>query len=1032
MSADLDARIERLRRKLATLTDPEERADQAAAIAALEAQRAPPVPRTHTQTIADHAQVNLAVAGNVHGNIYLDGRRADAAEKLLAGYLRRLCERCGSLPLEGVHQVKQLGESVMRLDQVYTQLTVGGAAPRELLTGADLRAFDARRYLEAHTGEQLLPWQRRTSVQRPLTSDEQIKLNRRIDPVTAAVRDAALTFDHERYENVNLARLDRLDPDELQQMAETNDGLAFFGPALVTDAIADNARLVLLGEPGSGKSTALRYLTLTLAHAVLDQQVDPTTQLAGWDRLGAQGRLLPLFLPLLPFARALAQDTTRAGNADELWNYTADRLEPGNLRTGLATAVHAELAAGRVLLLLDGLDEVAGAESRRKVVRAVQLFAQEWPQCRMVVSCRVRAYEGEQNQAWQLPGWPTATLEPWNAAQQQHFIAAWYQAAVDAGALPEAQRVERAQSLQRAVAASPDLQRLADRPLLLTVMALVHLNDGRLPEDRVLLYSRCIDILLSQWEVRGKDQSEYKSLMDYIGLPDRDVQRLRPLLTRAAFVAHQAGTPDSPGTLGRDTLHAMTSEHLATLDHPDPYRGANKFLEYTDHRAGLIQASDAGDAYVFPHLTFQEYLAGLELTSGLGVVAKIMERRADDRWRIPMLLGVGEYVSGEKLEMPYQLLSELLWAEQRTDERRARDLILAAEIAEDVGWDQLMERGGATFKKLRADLAQALVTVVEGTALPAAERVRTGRLLGRLGDPRPGVCDLPPDMIPFAGGTFVVGNTPEEYKRIIAVEKEDDNERFARRWYQHTINTQTVTVATFELARYPVTNTQYTLFLADDGYNPTKPWWDDAGRAWLARDDYAEGLQSWRQRAHKQQPEWWDDERFGKLRPNHPVVGVSWYEAVAFCRWLTEHLNDGWVYWLPTEAEWEYAVRGMARRIYPWGKEAPDSERANFHRIYSGTTAVGCFPLGATPEGIHDLAGNVWEWTGSVYAPYPYNLDDRREQPDSPAGKRFALRGGGWNYRSIYLRASSRDNYLHDNHNNNVGFRLARRLPVTR
>src|SRR5262249_26393529 len=163
-------------------------------------------------------------------------------------------------------------------------------------------------------------------------------------------------------------------------------------------------------------------------------------------------------------------------------------------------------------------------------------------------------------------------------------------------------------------------------------------------------------------------------------------------------------------------------------------------------------------------------------------------------------------------------------------------------------------------------------------------------------------------------------------------------------------------------------------------------WWDDAARAWLARDDAAtEGLEDWQRRRFKDQPEWWNDEKGGRMRPNQPVVGVSWYEATAFCRWLTEHPvynPESHAYVLPSEAEWEYAVRGHERRPYPWGTEEPDGERANFEEIYDGTTAVGCFPRGATPEGVYDLAGNVREWTRSEYTNYPYDPHGGREDPN--------------------------------------------------
>jgi formylglycine-generating enzyme required for sulfatase activity len=297
--------------------------------------------------------------------------------------------------------------------------------------------------------------------------------------------------------------------------------------------------------------------------------------------------------------------------------------------------------------------------------------------------------------------------------------------------------------------------------------------------------------------------------------------------------------------------------------------------------------------------------------------------------------------------------------------------------------------------------------VVEGTTLPSKDRVQAGVYLGWLGDPRSGVCTLPPAMVRIEGGEFVMGDEDEAHS---------------------------VTVASFEIGRYPVTNAQYKLFIDDDGYNPDAPWWDEAGRAWLLRDDYVtEGLVRWQKRHYKQHPEWWHHERYGITHPNHPVVGISWHEAVAFCRWLTQNQGynpDCYVYTLLSEAEWEYAARRAIRRIYPWGNEDPDAEHANFNRVYNNTSAVGCFVPGATPvEQIHDLSGNVWEWVRSEYRSYPYDPDDGREDTDNPADKKFVLRGGGWDDRSHLLRTSFRLDLMPDYRTSVIGFRLVRYPP---
>jgi serine/threonine-protein kinase len=136
--------------------------------------------------------------------------------------------------------------------------------------------------------------------------------------------------------------------------------------------------------------------------------------------------------------------------------------------------------------------------------------------------------------------------------------------------------------------------------------------------------------------------------------------------------------------------------------------------------------------------------------------------------------------------------------------------------------------------------------------------------------------------------------------------------------------------------------------------------------------------------------------------PNRPVASVSWYEAAAYCAW------DG--VRLPFEAEWERAARGIEGREYPWGKEEPDEQRANFDRKVGNPTPVGLYPAGATPEGVADMAGNVWEW-----------LEDWYERD-----RVRVLRGGSFFLDSRNLRASFRYMDVPGDRSNSVGFRCAR------
>ena len=202
-----------------------------------------------------------------------------------------------------------------------------------------------------------------------------------------------------------------------------------------------------------------------------------------------------------------------------------------------------------------------------------------------------------------------------------------------------------------------------------------------------------------------------------------------------------------------------------------------------------------------------------------------------------------------------------------------------------------------------------------------------------------------------------------------------------------------VTLGAFFMARFPVTNVQYEKF-------------DSA-------------------HARKRAP-WAND--------NHPVIYVSWTEATAFCKWLSQ--KEGKKYRLPTEAEWEYAARGSDGRLFPWGNEFSSGKFANFADArtnlvwrepsiddgYAETAPIGVFPLGASPFGIEELSGNVHEWCNDWYAPYQ---NKERTNPIGPGGgQQRVLRGGSWRSRVASLRSVARSSNLPAFQSNDIGFRV--------
>jgi formylglycine-generating enzyme required for sulfatase activity len=167
-------------------------------------------------------------------------------------------------------------------------------------------------------------------------------------------------------------------------------------------------------------------------------------------------------------------------------------------------------------------------------------------------------------------------------------------------------------------------------------------------------------------------------------------------------------------------------------------------------------------------------------------------------------------------------------------------------------------------------------------------------------------------------------------------------------------------------------------------------------------------------------------------RGSHPAQHIDWYGAQTFCAWLTE--ASGQAVRLPTEAEWEKAARGADGRRYPWGDAPPDASRCNYGNPRARTTVVGRYsPAGDSPYGCADMAGNVWEWTASLWGRdwraaeygYPYSATDGRESLEAGVAWRRVVRGGSFADDEAIIRCAYRLGFSPYTHNIAIGFRVA-------
>jgi formylglycine-generating enzyme required for sulfatase activity len=367
-------------------------------------------------------------------------------------------------------------------------------------------------------------------------------------------------------------------------------------------------------------------------------------------------------------------------------------------------------------------------------------------------------------------------------------------------------------------------------------------------------------------------------------------------------------------------------------------------------------------------------------------------------------------------------------------------------------------------EELKTRLRWALVARTQDSQADLRARIAAGLALGPLGDPRfkrhkgSDGDYLLPLLVQIPGGVYTLGS--EEGESIYLLGDKDPERPIHQ-----------VQLATFQIGKFPVTNAEWKLFMDAGGYDDER-WWDtEAAKAWQQGEGTAEGakqrprenrkwfqdhldtLHEYKQLTAEDIKEWtkyvqMSDEEFEALlneefpsgrqtqpsqwnndafnNPAQPVVSIGWYEARAYCAWLST--QTGRLFRLPTEAEWEAAARGSVARRYAYGDDF-DAARCNTYETHiRRTTPIGVFPGGETPEGLADMTGNTWDWTSSLYGAYPYTVDDGREDP-SAEGLR-GVRGGSWDNPQASARAAYRHRDPPASRYYNLGLRLACSSPM--
>ena len=254
------------------------------------------------------------------------------------------------------------------------------------------------------------------------------------------------------------------------------------------------------------------------------------------------------------------------------------------------------------------------------------------------------------------------------------------------------------------------------------------------------------------------------------------------------------------------------------------------------------------------------------------------------------------------------------------------------------------------------------------------------------------------EWVTIPAGEFLMGSTPDEAEAAFTNAKLRSSllEKYT---FNAEVPQHKVHLSEYQISRYEITNAQYRAFI-------------EATNRPIPRGQQGEEI--------------WKDDNFNA--DTQPVVGVTWFDAQAYAEWIGGSL--------PTEAQWERAARGPQGQTYPWGNTPPKARHhANFARRYNHPTPVGHFPNGISPDGIADLAGNVWEWCLDEYNPTFYE-QNKKKVTRNPLNLRFrdvlrarVIRGGAWDVGSTFLRSALRSPFYPLDSTHTIGFRVVRPRP---
>jgi formylglycine-generating enzyme required for sulfatase activity/calcineurin-like phosphoesterase family protein len=729
--------------------------------------------------------------------------------------------------------------------------------------------------------------------------------------------------------------------------------------------------IVILGDPGSGKTTLLKYILVMLIEG------------RGGEKLGLDTNPVPFFAPLRELKDPDMEDFfdfMYRVNGQEKFSITKEDFK--NL-----------LQAGRGIVLLDGLDEVADEKTRIKTCKWIDDARKILVNTPFIITSRFAGYLGDSRLE---SGVLELSILDFSPDEVEAFLVRWFET-VEMALHPgddneEHWRLkgrEEALKLVKNINDSEHIRKLAVNPLMLQIIALIRFDRGtKLPERRVELYNECVNVLLEKWDIaRGLD-----SILN--------AQQSRFLLQPIALWLHEK---EERRSAPLEEIIGRIKEPLERLGKSD--LDPEKLLLNIRDRSGIFLGYSESE-YGFAHLGFQEYLAAEEIRNNYPIDI-LVDHYGNRWWREVTLLALAlenpsiimpfmeRFVQTEAFKTditlicdavkdsvvkPYKPFIDVLNNEKVSIEVRQNAVRVLAAMGGETAVSALT--GAVADKNLT--LSNAAYQALE--SLQAAEGIEPPKRAEA-----PAIIEIEKDvsqMVLIPEGNFIYGS------------REDDKEA-----NQDEKPQQTIYLPSFYMDIYPVTNSQYSRFLS--GVKPT----EEELNKWI---DLSGKMEKEKCRIIHEGNEFIVERGYA----NHPVIYVSWFGAETYAKWVGKRL--------PNEVEWEKAARGTDGRKYPWGNEF-EIKLCNSAESGTGhTTPVTDVPNGKSPYGCFDMAGNVWEWCADWY-------DDNNDKigvrlHEAKDGEYRVLRGGSWFSIGRYVRSAIRLHTLPSDRWRDAGLRLAKSL----